>query len=70
MVRPRFKSSPGKDTIVIVEFVSKHGHPGFGGTSIGDASTKLPHVGHCGEILDDLLNGTNSCNKMATTAPS
>jgi hypothetical protein len=35
--------------------VSKHGHPGLGGTSPGDASAEFPHVGHCGEILDGLI---------------
>jgi hypothetical protein len=27
----------------------------FGGTSPGDASAELPHVGHRGEILDGLI---------------
>jgi len=46
MVRPRFRSSPSRDIIVVVESVSKHGHLGLGGTSLGDASTELPHVDH------------------------
>ncbi len=54
-VRPRFRNSPGRDTIVVVEFVSKHDHPGLEGTSPGDVSAELPHVGHCGEILDGLI---------------
>jgi hypothetical protein len=35
--------------------MSKHGHPGLGGTSPGDTFTELPHVGHCDEILDGLI---------------
>jgi hypothetical protein len=54
-LRLRFRSSPGRDTIVVVEFVSKHGRPSLGGTSPGAASAKLPHVGHRGEILDGLI---------------
>ncbi len=54
-IRPRFRSSPSRDTIVVAESVSKHGHPGFSGTSPGDASAELPHVGHHGEILDGLI---------------
>jgi hypothetical protein len=54
-IRPRFRNSPSRDTIVVVESVSKHGHPGLGGTSPGDASTELPHVGHCSEILNSLI---------------
>ncbi len=54
-IRPRFRSSPGRDTIVVAEFVSKHGHPGLGGTSPGDASAEFRHVGHRCEILDGLI---------------
>jgi hypothetical protein len=43
------------DTIVVVESVSKHGHPGVGGISLGDASAELPHVGHRREILNGLI---------------
>jgi len=50
-----FRSSPSRDTIVVVESVSKHGHPGLGGTSPGDTSAELPHVGHRDEILDGLI---------------
>ncbi len=35
--------------------MSKHGHPGFGGTSPGHTSAKLPHVGHGGEIFGSLI---------------
>jgi hypothetical protein len=45
MVCPRFIGSLGKDIIIAVEFVSKHGHPGFRGTSPSDTSMELPHVG-------------------------
>jgi hypothetical protein len=50
-----FRSSPSRDTIVVAESVSKHGHPGLGGTSPGDTSAELPHVGHRDEILDGLI---------------
>ncbi len=52
---PKFRSSPGRDTIIVTEFVSKHGHPSLGGTNPSDASTELPHVGHCGEIFVSLI---------------
>ncbi len=54
-VRLGFRSSPSRDTIIVVEFVSKHGHHGLEGTSFGDASVELPHVGHRDEILDGLI---------------
>jgi hypothetical protein len=54
-VRPGFRSSPGRDTIVAAESMSKHDHPGLGGTSPSDVSAKLPHVGHRSEILDGLI---------------
>jgi hypothetical protein len=54
-IRPRFKISPSRDTIVVAESMSKHGHPGFGGTNLGDVSAELPHVDHRGEILDSLI---------------
>jgi hypothetical protein len=53
-IRLRFRSSHSKDRIIIAKFVSKHGHPGLGEISPGDASTELPHVGHHGEIFDGL----------------
>ncbi len=55
MVHGRFKSSPGRDRVVVAESVSKHGHPGLRGTSPGDVSAKLPHVGHRSEILVGLI---------------
>ncbi len=55
MVRPRFRSSFDKDTIVVAEFLSKHGHPGLEGTSLGDASVELSHVSHYDKILDGLI---------------
>jgi hypothetical protein len=54
-VRPRFKWSLGRDTIIVAESMSKHGHPGLEGTSPGVTSTKLPHVGHCDEIFNGLI---------------
>jgi hypothetical protein len=35
--------------------VSKHGHPGIKGTSPGDTSAELPHVGHGGKIFRGLI---------------
>jgi hypothetical protein len=66
---PKF-SSLGRDTIVIVESMSKHGHPGFGGTSLDDVYAELPHVGHRREILNGLIGRNKLCNKMATTTLS
>jgi hypothetical protein len=54
-VHPRLRSSPGRDTIVVAESVSKHGHLGLGEINPNDASVELPHVGHRGEILDGLI---------------
>jgi len=54
-VRLGFRSSPSRDIIVVAESMSKHGHPGLGGTSPGDTSAELAHVGHRDEILDDLI---------------
>jgi len=54
-IRQRFRSSPGRDIIVVAESVSKHGHPNLWGTSPNDVSVELPHVGHRGEILNDLI---------------
>jgi hypothetical protein len=54
-VRSGFTGSLGRDTIVITEFVSKHDHLGFRGTSPGDTSTELPYVGHCGKRLRGLI---------------
>jgi hypothetical protein len=55
MVHRRFRRSPGRDTIVVAESMSKHGHPGLRGTSPSDVSVKLPHVGHRSEIFDGLI---------------
>jgi len=35
--------------------VSKHGHPGLGGTSPSHTSAELPHVGHGGKIVGGLI---------------
>jgi len=53
-VRPRFRSSRGRDIIVVAKSVSKHGHPGLGGTNPGDTSADS-HMAHRREILDGLI---------------
>jgi hypothetical protein len=55
MVHGRFRSSPGRDRVVVAKSVTEHGHPGLRGTSPSDVSAKLPHVGHRSEILDGLI---------------
>jgi hypothetical protein len=55
MVHLRFTSFPGGDINIITKSVSKHGHPGLRGTNHGHTSTELSHVGHCDEILGDLI---------------
>lgn len=55
MVRPGFRSSPGGDTIIVVESLSKHGHLGLRGASPDHMSTELAHVGRYGEIFGNLI---------------
>jgi hypothetical protein len=50
-----FTSSPGGDIIIVIESMSKHGHPGLRGTSHGHMSTELSHVEHYDEIFEGLI---------------
>jgi hypothetical protein len=54
-VRLGFTCSPGRDTIVVAESVSKYGHPGLRGTSPSHTSAELPHVGHRSKIFESLI---------------